>query len=276
MKEYPMRRIIAGMAFAAALWGQSQENPATFERPGYEEPLPVLLEVGTYHSGVNNGYGYWRGTDATLWLRHNPRFTPVFMFNSQTRPGVTQQSYGFFSFANWSKNFYTTQGFSASPKRGGYRLFPQRRFDVKAFYKAPFNRQLVLAAGYSNFSFGSPVKGHIYNAGFIYYRPKMIFEGNYFLNNNQPGNNLASSASMAFQYGQEGKYWVGTVLGGGKEVYTYIAQTPLEVNLNGVSTQVFFRKWLNRHYGIYMSFDHQTKFGAFSRTGGTARMFFEF
>lgn len=260
----------------AAAWGQTKETPATFERPGYESPLPVLLEVGTYHSGVTNGYGYWRGADAALWLRHNPRFTPVFLFNSQNRPGAMQQSIGFFSFANWSKNFYTTQGFSFAPERQGYSLFPHQRYDVKGFYKVPFNRQLVLAAGYSHFSFGGLTKGDIYNTGFIYYPRKMVVEGNYFLNRNQPGNKISSSGSVAVQRGQEGRYWVGAVVGGGKEVYSYIATTPLEVNLNSVSTQVFFRKWLNRHYGYYVSLDHQTKFNAYSRTGVTGRMFFEF
>ena len=66
------------------------------------------------------------------------------------------------------------------------------------------------------------------------------------------------------------------MVGGGKEVYTYIATTPLEVNLNSVSTQLFLRKWLSRHYGYYISLDHQTKFGGYSRTGVTGRMFFEF
>ena len=59
-----MNRTILAIAMTAAGWGQTKETPATFERPGYESPLPVLLEVGTYHSGVTNGYGYWRGADA--------------------------------------------------------------------------------------------------------------------------------------------------------------------------------------------------------------------
>ena len=271
-----MRSLFLTVLVSLAAWGQTQETPATFERPGYESPLPVLLELGTYHSGVSNGYGYWRGADATLWLRHNPRFTPVFMFNSQHRPGAAQQSFGFFSFANWSKNFYTTQGFSFAPERSGYSLFPQQRYDVKGFYKASFNRQLVLAAGYSHYTFGGPFKGDIYNGGFIYYRPRMIIEGNYFLNRNQPGDKIGNAGSLAVQRGQEGRYWVGAVVGGGKEVYSYLATTPLEVNLNSVSTQVFFRKWLSRHYGYYVSLDHQTKFGAYSRIGMTGRMFFEF
>ena len=133
-----------------------------------------------------------------------------------------------------------------------------------------------MAAGYSHFSFGSLVKGDIFNTGFIYYPRKMMVEGNYYLNRNQPNSLLSSSASLAVQRGQEGKHWVGAVVGGGKEVYIYIVTTPLEVNLNSVPTQLFFRKWFNPHYAYYVSLDHQTKFGAYSRTGMTGRMFFEF
>jgi len=262
----------------AAFAEQTTGSPATFERPGsYESPLPYLLEVGTNQSAVSNGFGYWRGVDATLWVRKIPRFTPVFQFNSQTRPGVTQQAFSFFSFANWSKNFYTTQGFSYAPERGGVSLFASRRFDVRGFYKLPvLQRRLLLTAGVSQFNFQGPVKGQIYSTGFLYYPKRMIIEGNYFINRNQPGNKIGNSASLAMQYGQEGKYWVGTVVGGGKEVYTYIAQTPLEVNLNSVSTQIFLRKWLSRHYGVFIAFDQQTKFGAFTRAGVIGRVFFEF
>ncbi|MBM3786447.1 MAG: YaiO family outer membrane beta-barrel protein [Acidobacteria bacterium] len=272
-------RLLILMSLCCGAWAenaQSPATPATFDRPGYESPLPVLLEVGTYHHGVSNGQGYWRGADAAIWLRHNPRFTPVFLFNSQTRPGIRQQNIGFFSFANWTKNFYTTQGFSVTPERRGFSIFPQQRYDLKGFYKVPFNRQLILSAGYSHFSFQSPVKGHIYNGGFIFYRPRTIIEGNYFLNRNQPFDKIGHAASLAVQRGQEGRYWIGTVVGGGKEVYSYIATTPLEVNLNSVSMQIFLRKWITRHYGYYVSFDHQTRFTAYSRTGATARMFFEF
>ena len=268
---------ILWLAMAAYAEDQTPSTPATFDRPGYESPLPILLEVGTYHHGVTNGQGYWRGADATLWLRHNPRFTPVFMFNSQTRPGVTQQNVGFFSFANWTKNFYTTQGFSVTPKREGFSIFPQQRVDFKGFYKTPFaKRGLVLSAGFTHFSFGPIVKGNMYNTGFILYRPRAIIEGNYFLNVNQPGTKIGSSASLAVQRGQEGKQWTGVVVSGGKEVYSYIAATPLEVNLNSVSAQIFLRRWITRHYGYYVAFDHQTRFTAYSRTGATARMFFDF
>ncbi len=258
------------------------QNPtdatATFEKPGYESPLPVMVEVGTYHSHLSNGIGYWRGAEASIWIRNNPRFTPVFMFNSQTRPEGTQQNYGFFSYANWTKSFYTTQGFSVTPlvKQDVPLLFPRQRYDVKGFYKTGFNKKLVLSTGFTYFDFRGPVKGQIYSAGFLYYPHKMVIEGNYNINRNQPGNQISSSANLSAQYGREGKYWLGATVGGGKELYTYVAKSPLEVNLNGYSAQVFLRKWITRRVGYVVGVDHQNKLGFYSRIGGYGRMFFEF
>lgn len=113
-----MNRLLLLIVLGTTAWGQSQKTPATIERPSYESPLPVLLEVGTYHSAVTNGYGYRRDAEAN---------------------------------ANWSMNSPTTEGFSFAPKRNGCSLFPHERYDVKVFYEARFNRQLVLAAGYSIF-----------------------------------------------------------------------------------------------------------------------------
>lgn len=276
-----MRRAALAMSIFLAgtclLTAQSRKaGQPSFEKQGYESPLPVLLETGTYQYGTTNGYGYWRGADATLWLRGNARFTPIFQFNSQTRPTGTQQNYGFLSFANWSPNFYTTQGVSFSPSRPGAAWFPNQRVDFKAHYKVPWNRRFLLTSGLTHYRFDSPIHGNLYSAGFLYYFPKLIVEGNYYLNHNQPNHRIGHSGTLSAQYGREGRYWVGATVGGGKEVYTYIVETPLEVNLNGVSTTLFFRKWFNRHYGIYAAYDQQTKFGAFSRHGGIGRMFFEF
>lgn len=277
MNRFFLPLLLLPVAFCAEQ-NPSQDTPATFERAGYESPLPILVEVGTYHSYLSNGQGYLRGADASIWIRNNPRFTPVFLFNSQTRPEGTQQNYGFFSYANWTKKFYTTQGFSVTPfaKQDSALLFPRQRYDVKGFYKPTFNKRLVLSSGFTYFDFRGPVKGQIYSVGFLYYPNKMVVEGNYNINRNQPGNHLSSSANMSAQYGKEGKYWLGATVGGGKEVYSYVAKTPLEVNLTGYSAQVYFRKWLTRHTGFVLGMEHQNKLGFYSRIGGYGRMFFEF
>src|SRR5260370_29567293 len=109
------------LPLASALWAAlgiaqtSQPIGAALDRTSQ---LPFRLEVGGYGSHVNQGYGDWNGAQSVLWIRSNPIFIPAIFFDSQARPGGTQQNYGFLSYLNWSKSFYTVQGFSAAPQSG--------------------------------------------------------------------------------------------------------------------------------------------------------------
>ena len=271
---------IALSLFAAATLAAAADP--TFEKASYDSPLPMHLEVGTYQSHVTNGYGYWRGVDAQLWYRGNKRFVPALIVDSQTRPQGTQQNYQAFSYANWTRNFYTTQAVSFAPQNNTPGVvntaifFPKYRVDAKAYYKLPASRQFVIDGGVTYFTYGGPVRGQIFNAGFIYYPKRMVIEGNLFVNRTQPGDLMSAAGSVSAQYGREGKYWVGAVVGGGNEAYRYVATRPVEVNLTGYSTQVFFRKWLTRNAGIYVALDDSTKIGYYSRIGVIARVFYDF
>ncbi len=263
--------------FAAA----ASAEDASFEKPAYEATLPMRLEVGTTQSYAGKNYGYWRGADAELWIRYSAKFIPVLTINTQTRPGGTQESYGFFSYMNWTKNFYTTQGLSFAPQLSAFGtpqpiFFPKQRYDGKAYFKLPSEPKLVLDAGITYLDYGGTIKSEIFSAGFIYYPPKMVIDGNLFVNHNQPGGMVSAAGSVSAQYGREGKYWLGATVSGGHEAYRYFAAQPVDVNLNGYSASVFFRKWITRRTGFVLGLDHQTKFTAYSRIGATAKMFFEF
>jgi YaiO family outer membrane protein len=136
--------------------------------------------------------------------------------------------------------------------------------------------RLVLDAGITYLDYGGPIKGEIFNAGFIYCPRKMVVEGNLFINHNRPGGMVSTAGSLSTQYGREGKYWIGTTVGGGHETYRNVAPRPVDVGLNGYSTQMFFRKWMSRHTGFVITIDQQTKFAAYSRIGVNGKMFFEF
>ena len=279
-----MKHLLAVFVFTFGSFaaGAAIAADPSFEKPGYDSPLPMHLEVGTYQSHVTNGYGYWRGLDAQLWYRGNKFFVPALIVDSQTRPQGTQQNYQMFSYANWTRNFYTTQAISVAPQESAPGavnaaiFFPKYRVDAKAYYKVTASRRLVLDGGVSYFTYGGPVSGQIFSAGAIYYANKMVLSGDFFVNRTQPGNLLSAAGSVSAQYGREGKYWFGATAGGGHEAYRYIATRPVEVNLNGYSTQVFFRKWLTRNAGIYVALDNSTKFNAYSRIGVTGRVFYEF
>ena len=63
----------------------------------------------------------------------------------------------FRSFANWSKNFYTTQDASYVPQRNDISLFACRRFDLKGFYELPvLEQRFLLSAGVSQIQLPRP------------------------------------------------------------------------------------------------------------------------
>jgi YaiO family outer membrane protein len=259
--------------------GQIPEPPAPGPpgQPAYET-LPFRFEFGGYENHVNNGYGDWRGADAQIWYRGNEFFIPAFFFESQTRPTGTQQNYAFFSYLNWTKNFYTTQGISGAPQNNGPAAiyFPKLRFDIKANWKLPPTHNFVLGVGFTHFDLGTPGHGQIFNLGGLWYHKKFVVEGNLFVNRNSPGALYSSSGSFSMQYGQEGKYWLGTTVSGGHELYRFAGQTPFDVNFNGYSFDIFYRKWIARHTGIMARVSYQNKIDAFQRIGGSVSLFFDF
>lgn len=254
-----------------------QPPPPATTAPTYEV-LPFRLEVGGYENYVDNGYGNWRGGDAQLWYRGNSFFVPAFTFDSQTRPAGTQQNYGFLSYLNWTKSFYTVQGFSVAPQHDGIQTiyFPKHRYDVTAYWKLPPKRNLVIGAGFTRFDLGAPGYGEIFSLGAIYYHGKFVFQGTGYVNRNQPGVLYSGSGTLAVQYGQEGKSWLGGNVSGGHLLYRFAGQTPFDVRFYGYSFQGFYRKWLTRHTGIVTTLEYQNQVTAFQRFGANVSLFFEF
>lgn len=237
---------------------------------------PIRLEFGGYSSYVNNGFGNWSGGQAQLWYRSR-FFTPAFTVDRQTRPQGTQWNYAFFSYANWTKSFYTTQGFSWAPQKDPLDVyFPQKRYDIKAYWKLLPEKNFVIDAGFTRFDLGAPGHGQIFSAGSLYYHGKWVVDGNLFINRSQPGNLYSASGLLAVQRGQEGRYWVGVTVGGGRELYQLIGQTPFEARFMSYSLGTFYRKWFSKHAGVVFSGDYLDKLNAYRQAGGSARLFFEF
>lgn len=265
-----MQKLAWFLIGAAPLMAQRQDSKSS-------EVLPIRVEMGGYAAQVDHGLGTWRGADAEVWVRGSTVFVPMFAVHTETRPEGTRGNYTFFSYLNWSKNFYTTQGFSWSPQTPGKPAFFARyRYDLKAHYKLPSARNVVLTAGYTRFDYGVPAHGDRYSAGLLLYHKKWVVEGNGYVMRNQPGNLIAGSGDIAVQYGREGRYWIGTRFGGGRELYQYVVTTPLEVRLGSVSNYTFFRKWLSRNAGFVIFAEFQNRMDLYRRMGGGARIFVEF
>lgn len=265
--------LLAGAGNALA---QGRPASSTSGTPA-QDTLPVRLELGGYNYWVDQGFGDWRGLDAELWFRGNKKFVPAFLFDSQTRPTGTQQNYTFMSYLNWTKTFYTVQSVSGAPQRSDQAIyFPKFRYDIKGYWKLPPDRNFVLGAGFTQFDFGHPGSGEIYNLGALYYHRKLVVEGNLFINQSHPGGLWSASGTLSLQYGTEGKYWYGLTAGGGRELYRIESLTPLDVRLTSYSLDVFYRRWISRHLGYVLRATFQDKLDAYRRGGISARVFFEF
>lgn len=255
----------------------AQNSGVSAADSGTWQETPYRLEFGGYASHATKGLGTWRGGDGQLWFRGNRRITPVLTFESQTRPTGTQQNMGAMAIVNWSRNFYTIQGASASVAgKGEARYFPGQRYDFRGLWKTSFDRNFLLSAGYTRVNYGRGVSADMPNVGFLSYKGKVITEGVFYWVKNNPGNFNAGAATLSSMYGREGKYWVGATVGGGREVYRVVSVNPAEVRLNSFSVYAFARKWITRNTGVIVFFDFQNRIDFFRRTGAGARLFWEF
>jgi len=277
-------RFVKFVAAFAVVVVSAMQGLAQDKQPGFQtgtaaatDTPPMRIELGGYYSWADRGYGDWRGLNANLWYRGSRKFVPGFLVDSQTRPEGTQQNYSFMSYLNWTPSFYTVQGVSGAPQRSEAAIFfPKFRADVKGNWKLTPGKKFVLGTGFTYFDFGRPGKGEIYNVGALYYRNKLVVEGNLFINRSQPGNLWSSSGSLALQYGAEGKYWIGFLASGGQELYRVDGLTPFDARLKSYTIELSYRRWISRHVGYYVGAILQEKIDAYRRGGGSARLFFEF
>ncbi len=239
--------------------------------------LPGRVEVGGYYSWADHGYGDWRGLNAEVWLNRTSRFIPAFMVDSQTRPAGTQQNYAFMSYMNWTPSFYTVQSISGAPQNSDSAIyFPKIRYDIKFNYKLLPDRTLILGAGFTHFDFGVPGKGEIYNISTLYYRGRLVIEGDLFINQSRPGNLTSAAGSMSVQYGSEGGYWLGLTISGGRELYRVELVTPVDVRMTSFTADMFYRRWITRHWGYRLGVTLQDNLDAYRLGGVSARVFFEY
>ncbi len=277
-----MKRALLYLALLIPALGVCQamaqgRSTAQTGQPPVPSFLPVRLELGGYYSWADRGYGDWRGLNGEFWFRGNRRFVPGLLIDSQTRPTGTQQNYAFMSYLNWSRSFYTVQSISIAPQRSTEAVyFPKARYDIKGYWKLPPDENLAVSAGFTHFDFGTPGRGEIYNVGILYYRNRLVMEGNLFVNQSRPGNLWSGSGSFSLQYGTEGRYWLGLRAGGGRELYRLDGVAPVEVGLSSYSFDLFYRRWVSRHIGYVIGATYQDKLDAYRRAGAYTRVFFEF
>jgi len=247
---------------------QATDLPPQSDKPSY------YLEIGGFYHSLDNNYGTWRGGDIKLGFTGLPRFSPYFTFSSQTRSGGSQQNYGTYSYVTLGKGIYSVVGVSGAPEKKAI-LYPKVRMDVGLFVPV-LPKGLILSIGHTEFFMGDGGGGGIQSFGAIYYHGRLVLSGGGNVNRSRPGADYSSSGQAGFQFGSQGKYWIGAGMSGGKIAYQTLGLVPFDVRFDTVGTNVFYQQWLTGKFGVILHYDFQNQFEAFRRHGGSLSFFFEF
>ncbi|MGH9786090.1 MAG: YaiO family outer membrane beta-barrel protein [Terriglobia bacterium] len=239
-------------------------------------PRRYHLELTSFDYNVSNGFGHWAGGGLSLSYKWNERLSTAGEIVAQRRPGETQPLLGGAARIEWSPWFYTDLALSGGGPNDPAAFFPRVRYDWTANLKPPWAPGLILNGGFTQLFFGDPVRGHVFRSGAVYYWRRFVFQGTLFLNTSHPGDRKSKSANGAMQYGQEGRYWIGLIGGGGREAWQTLALTPQDAEFTSYSGSVFFRKWLSPAYGIHASYGYMVKRGAYRIHSTEFKFFFDF
>jgi YaiO family outer membrane protein len=248
---------------SSVLSQQSQAQQSQPEaRPADLVPRRYHLEFTSFENSVSNQFGHWAGGGLSLAYKWSDRLTTTGQILGQRRPGEAQPLLGASTRIEWSPWFYTDLALSGGGPNDPGAFFPRVRYDWTANVKPPVPG-LILNGGYTKLYFGDPVHGHIVRAGAVYYWRRFVFQGTLFLNTSQPGNHKSKAGNGAVQYGQEGRYWLGLVAGGGREAWQTLALTPQDTEFTSYSSRLFLRKWLSPTYGVVTSYGYSVKRSAY-------------
>jgi len=239
-------------------------------------PRRFHLEVGSFDNAVSNRFGHWWGSGLSLSYKWSERVTASGQILAQRRPGETQPLLGASTLIQWSDWFYTDFALSGGGPNDSAAFFPRVRYDWTANFKVPGAPGLILNAGLTKLYFGDPIRGRVVRTGAVYYWKRLVFQGTLYWNSSQPGNHASKSVNGAAQYGQEGRYWMGLVAGGGREAWQTLALTPQDVEFTSYSTSAFFRKWLAPNYGVVASYGYSVKRAAYRIHGLEFKFFLDF
>jgi YaiO family outer membrane protein len=146
---------------------------------------------------------------------------------------------------------------------------------VNGVLKTPL-RGFHLTGGWTRLEYGNPVGGRILRAGFLQYAGKVILQGTVNFNNNRPGNRKSVDGIGSIQYGEEGRYWIGTVAGGGREAWQTQGLFPSNVEFDGYHVSPFARFWITRSFGMALRYNYFIKKTAYHSNGAEVRLFWQF
>jgi len=267
-----MRLIAAAILLQGYVWAQGPE--AAVQAQGGAGEGQGYLELGGFTNFVNNNFGRWSGGSGKIMYK-GERWAPSFGFAAQRRPEGAQATFGVDSYISFNKWFYALAGVGGSPD-GSAVLYPKLRYGFSGMLSLPRPRGLVATMGASQVHGEQGAYGRTLTAGAMYYWGRAIWSGSLSFNRSYPGAVPSKSGGLGFQYGTEGRFWIGGGMGGGRIAYQTIALRPLDVRFLTFGPNVFYQQWISRQWGFIVKYDYQNQLDAFQRHGASASIFLEF
>jgi YaiO family outer membrane protein len=276
------------LAAAALAWPQSPASPEpTPDAPTAPTSPPsqatspasgspsFTAEIGESYGVLNHGAAPWSEQSIKIGYTGAKRFAPFVTLSSQDRGAGTQQAYGAYSYVTLSKHVWAIVGAGGAPERSAI-LYPLLRVGGSLFVHAfPRLPGLNLSVGYSDIIMPGGSGGQIASVGAIYYG-KVILSGGVNFNQSRPGGLNSESAQAGFQFGRQGRYWLGGGASGGDAAYQLVGLVPFNVHINSVSANLFYQRWLTRKFGVICRYDYLDELNFFRKNGAYIATFFEF
>lgn len=242
-----------------------------------QPPAPANwhLQVSTFHSSADNGFGIWQGQDARL-LYSGKRLSPFVNVATQRRPNGRQESYGAGAYVVLTPWAYSIVGVGLAPTTDAV-LFPRLRSDASLFVAVPGVKGVVVSTGFTDLRFDdAQAGGRIVSLGSMVYRGKGIYSGAVFFNRDRASGAPSRSWQLGGQWGAQGQYWLGGSLGIGNEAYRLISATPFDARFENRFVSAFASKWFTARTGATLRLDFERKVSVFDRRAAQLMYFVDF
>lgn len=233
------------------------------------------LQMSSFHSTADNGFGVWRGGDVRL-LYSAKRVSPFVSAGTQSRPGGRQENLAVGSYIVLTPWMYSIVGVGIAPDRGTV-LFPRLRSDASVLVAVPKVKGLLVTTGFTDLRYkDARTGGRILSVGPMLYRGRGIYNASVFFNEDRASGANSSSWQAGGQWGTQGRFWIGGGVGAGNEAYRLLTATPFDARFRSQSASVFGSKWITRTSGVSLRLDYERKVDVFNRAAASVTYFVDF
>lgn len=257
------------------LGAQTGDSARVVAPPAAAQPASWHLQVSTFYSSADNGYGVWQGQDARL-LYSSAKLSPFVSVGTQSRPNGRQQVYGAGSYINIAPWMYAIVGVGSAPDNGTV-LFPKLRSDASLFIAVPKVKGVLVSTGITDLRYTDKrAGGQIVSLGSMVYRGRGIYNAAVFFNEDRASGARSNAWQAGGQWGTQGKFWVGGGVGSGNEAYRLLSTTPFDARFRSQFISAFASRWITKGSGLSVRLDYERKVDVFNRQAIGLTYFIDF